>query len=419
MKKSPLLASAIINYFLMALVLMISGCDEPVSDGVETASIQDHIEWLTNNELEGRLAGLSGEARAANYISDQFLKSGLQPAGDNGTYFQQFVLEGPIPQAMEVENHISRNVIGRIEGTDESGQVIIIGAHFDSQGRGGVISMETNDERETHPGADDNASGTVGLLLLADYFSDYEPSKDIIFIAFSAEELGLLGSGYYVYQMQTPADSIVAMINLDMIGRMSDNQLSLSGTGTAELWDDIISNIGSDSLKISRTSTGSGASDHSSFYEAGIPVLHYFTGIHDDYHRPTDTAEKINYNGIRKVVNHAAELIEVLDGIDASEMNFKESTDPSGATFDAEGPTLGVLPDYSYTGSGFKIDSVRAGEPGEQAGMQSGDVIIRMNNIEITDIYDYMESLDGIQRGDEVKITVLRNGDELELDARF
>lgn len=404
---------------LFVVLLVLSACNQPAGDDEQALTIRDHVEWLSDEELGGRLAGSSGESRAANYIADQFLRYGLQPAGDDGTYLQQFVLEGPIPQAMKMENHISRNVAARVEGRGDSGQVIIVGAHYDSQGRGGMISMETADEPGVHPGADDNASGTAGLIRLADYFSENRPEKDILFIAFSGEEFGLLGSGFYVNQMDIDPDSVTAMINMDMIGRMENNQLTLFGTGTAERWDDILDNIDVDSLAITRTPSGTGASDHASFYEAGIPVLHYFTGTHENYHSVTDTPDKINYGGIKKVVEHATEVIKALDKLDASNMEFRESTDPRGSSFDFEGPTLGVLPDYSYSGSGFKIEGVRDGDPAQQAGMQSGDVIIKMSGIEIGDIYDYMESLGNFQRGNEITITVLRAGEEIELNARF
>lgn len=405
--------------FYLCMFFIITGCDEPVPAGEQTSSIQDHVEWLSHEDQAGRLAGTRGEASAANYIADQFLQSGLLPAGDGDTYFQQFVIEGPIPQAMGTENHISRNVIARIEGTAEDGELIIVGAHYDSQGSGGMISMETSEEPVIHPGADDNASGIAGMLWLAEYFSDREPSRDIIFIAFAAEEMGLLGSRYFAEHMQSDPDNVVAMINLDMIGRMDDNQLTIFGTGTAEQWDDILNNISRDTLQITRTPAGSGASDHLSFFEERIPVLHYFTGTHEDYHRPTDTADKINYNGIRKIAEHAAEVIKVLDDKSAAEMGFIESTDPRSTSFDFEGPTLGVLPDYTYSGSGFKIDGVREGDVAERAGMQSGDVIIKMGDIEIGDIHDYMESLGEFQQGDDIRITVLRDGDEIELEISF
>lgn len=403
----------------MLFVLVFTGCDRPGPADSAEITIEDHIENLTDPAYEGRLAGTAGEAAAANYIADEFLVAGLMPAGDNGTYLQQYELQGPMPQAMQIENYISRNVVGFIEGSDRSDQYIIIGAHYDSQGMGGMISMDQNEEPMIHPGADDNASGVAGLLQLANYFSDQPPQKNMMFIAFSAEELGLLGSRYFVDQMEVSADSVLAMINLDMIGRLSDNELTIFGTGTSNRWDEILSDIEIDSLSITRTPSGMGASDHTSFYEADIPVLHYFTGTHENYHRSSDTAEKINASGIQIVTDHIIEVVASLDTYEASEIAFVESTNPHSTTFDMDGPTLGVLPDYSYSGEGFRVQGVRSGEAAELGGMQDGDVIIRMGDSDISDIYDYMENLSEFDAGDQVMVTVERNGEEVVLNIQF
>src|SRR6056297_3648683 len=295
-KRAGNLYGVITALIIVVLSVSFTGCSQNAEQGnSDLSAISEHIEFLADEKLDGRMAGSAGEAAAANYIADQFLVSGLQPAGDRGTYLQQFALQGPMPQAMEVENYMSRNVVGFVEGSGRSGQYIFIGAHYDSQGTGGIISMDQNEEPAIHPGADDNASGVAGLLQLADYFADSPPQKNMMFIAFSGEELGLLGSRYFVEEMEIPSDSIAAMINLDMIGRLTDNALTIFGTGTSNRWDDILGAIEMDSLAITSAPSGSGASDHTSFYEAEIPVLHYFTGTHENYHRPTDTAEKVNY----------------------------------------------------------------------------------------------------------------------------
>jgi len=405
---------------IVALSVSVAGCSQTADqEGGDLSAISEHVEFLADDELDGRLAGTAGEAAAANYIADQFLIAGLLPAGDGGTYLQQFELQGPMPQAMQIENYISRNVVGFIEGSDRSEQYIIIGAHYDSQGMGGMISMEQNEDPMIHPGADDNASGVAGLLQLANHFSDYPPQKNMMFIAFSGEELGLLGSRYFVDQMDVAADSVLAMINLDMIGRLNENALTIFGTGTSNRWDEILSDIETDSLSITRTPSGTGASDHTSFYEAEIPVLHYFTGTHENYHRPSDTAEKINVSGIQKVTDHIIEVVSSLDTYEASDIAFMESTNPHSTTFDMDGPTLGVLPDYSYSGEGFRVQGVRSGEAADLGGMQDGDVIIGMGESDITDVYDYMENLSKFDVGDQVMVTVERNGEEVVLNIQF
>lgn len=374
---------------------------------------------MTDPVYEGRLAGTAGEAAAANYIADQFLVSGLLPAGDEGTYLQQFELEGPMPQAMEIESFISRNVVGFVQGVGKGGQYIMIGAHYDSQGTGGIISMDESDESAIHPGADDNASGVAGLLELAEHFADNPAQKNMLFIAFSGEELGLLGSRHFVDEMKISPDSVAAMINLDMIGRLTDNELTIFGTGTSSRWDEILGSVEDDSLVITRAPSGTGASDHTSFYESEIPVLHYFTGTHENYHRPTDTVDKINLQGIRHVTDHIIQVVEELDSYDATEIEFSESTNPHSATFDMDGPTLGVLPDYGYSGDGFRVQGVRAGEPADRGGIQDGDVIIQMGGTDISDIYDYMEKLSGLEEGDQLTITVRRDEEEIPLEIQF
>lgn len=401
------------------LSVTIFGCSSDVKETNDKGSINEHIRFLADEELEGRLAGSSGEAAAANYIADQYLVSGLLPAGDEGTYLQQFELEGPMPQAMEIESFISRNVVGFVEGSGRSGQYIIIGAHYDSQGTGGIISMDESDESAIHPGADDNASGVAGLLELADHFADNRPQKNMLFIAFSGEELGLLGSRHFVDEMKISPDSVAAMINLDMIGRLTDNELTIFGTGTSNRWNEILRSVEDDSLVITRAPSGTGASDHTSFYESEIPVLHYFTGTHENYHRPTDTADKINVQGIRRVTDHIIELVEELDSYDATEIEFSESTNPHSATFDMDGPTLGVLPDYGYSGDGFRVQGVRAGEPADRGGIKDGDVIIQMGGTDISDIYDYMEKLSDVEEGDQLTITVRRDDQEIPLEIQF
>lgn len=406
-------------YLVLFLVLQI-GCEGSVNEENSTSStIRDHVEWLADADRKGRLAGSIEEAAAANYIADHFQRVSLVPAGDDNTFIQQFRLEGPIPQAMEMKNHISRNVAGLLEGNEQSDQYIIIGAHYDSQGMGGMISMETDDEPVIHNGADDNASGTAGMMHLARWFSENRPEKNILFIAFSGEEMGLLGSRHFAEQMQIEPDRILAMINLDMIGRLTDQNFTIFGTETSNRWNEILDSAATDSLQITRTPSGSGASDHMPFYEAGIPVLHYFTGIHSDYHRPDDTADKINYDGMDKVLDHIKQVVQQLDQLDASEIEYSESTNPHSTTFDFEGPTLGVMPDYNYSGSGFRIEEVREDEPAHQAGFQPGDVIVKMDETEIKDIYDYMESLEKYEKEDQVVVTVRRADEIVELNVTF
>jgi hypothetical protein len=412
-----------ISTILLLIICNLAGCATENSSqldfNIQAEELQAHIHWLANPELEGRLAGSEHEAMAANYISDIFSQIGLETGGNDDTYLQKFTLEGPMAQAMNRQGYLSRNVIGIIPGNREIENYIVIGAHYDAQGEGGIISMEGSVEPEVHPGADDNASGTAGLLELAHYFKEHQPNRTLVFIAFSGEELGLLGSRYFVENSTLPEGQILAMVNLDMIGRMEDNKVSIMGTGTSEAWPELIEESNRDSLDINLVSSGRGASDHTSFYEKGIPVLHYFTGTHPDYHRPGDTADKINIDGTVKVVRHVKEVIARLDEIDQERLAFVESGQRESEEMRMEGVTLGVMPDYTYDGAGLKIESVRSGDKGDEAGIIDGDIIVEIDGDHVDDIFRYMDLLSRFEVGDTMRIIVLRDGEEVNLEVTF
>lgn len=408
------------SFFVIVVMAATTACG-PGGTSSQTGEefLREHIKWLSADERNGRLAGTVHEAGAANYISDRFREFGLEPAGDEGLYTQQFTLNGPMVEAMDMENHLARNVLGVVPGTDQPGQYIIVGAHYDGQGSGGIISMNENTEPVLHNSADDNASGTAGLLYLAEKAAGNPVGKSVLFIAFSGEEMGLLGSRHYIRNPGIEKDSVLAMINLDMIGRLSENELTVFGTGTANIWEDLLEETAHDSLSFTFTPSGTGASDHAAFYEEEIPVLHYFSGTHEDYHRPSDTADKINYKGMEWVLEHLERMIAELADTDISEIEFSETTDPRASTMHGDGVTMGVLPDYGYSGEGFRIEGVRDGNPAAMAGLQSGDVIIAMDEKEIADIYDYMESLNTFSRGDDVLVRIRRGEEVIELTVSF
>lgn len=402
---------------MLLLFLSVSACR--MSETSPDDFLKENVEWLAADERQGRLAGTIQEAETANFIADKFLQFGLIPAGDDLTYLQHFTLTGPVTQAMNMENHISRNVVGFVEGTEHPGQYIILGAHYDSQGLGGVISMNENTEPAIHNGADDNASGTAGLLYLAKKISENRPEKSVLFVAFSGEEMGLIGSRFFTDNMDISRDSVLAMINLDMIGRLNNMKLTIFGTGTAGEWDEILDAVSEDSLEITRTPSGSGASDHAAFYESGIPVLHYFTGTHEDYHRESDSAGKINYAGMLRVLNHVEQVIFELGQYRPEMIGFTETRGSGRGTIQSDGVTLGVMPDYSFSGDGFRVEGVRPGQPADEAGMTEGDIIIQMDGKPVTDIYDYMDLLGNYRAGDEVTLVVRRHNEEIELQVTF
>ncbi|MFH5884178.1 M28 family peptidase [Halalkalibaculum sp. DA3122] len=398
-----------------------------LSATIEPGDIRTHIQFLASDSLRGRATGTAGEAIAANYIADAFNQFGIAPLGEDDTYFQPFTvttdhLHNP-PQGDTSRQRerplLSRNVVGIINGSEEPDSYMIIGAHYDHLGTGGYGSLANRRRNQIHNGADDNASGTAGILELAQYFSVNSPRKSLVFVAFSGEEIGLLGSQHFVDQLPVPAEQVEAMINLDMIGRLQDNKLLIFGTGSAERWEQLIAEANTDSLQIETSADGTGASDHTSFYNKQIPVLHYFTGTHGDYHRPTDDAGQINYDGQDKVLEHVRRVIQQLDK-PGSELTFTEvpaSEQQKGISM--KGVTLGVTPDYGFDGTGMRITGVNAGGPAGRAGLRSGDVIIKLDGQPLKDIYEYMEILGGLEEGETGTVTVQRGEEELTLDIRF
>jgi len=413
---------------IIALILLIS-CSADNDKSTELSSsveitkseIMAHITYLADDALKGRQAGTAGEAKAANYIADYFSELGLIPAGDNGTYFQEFTIgSSPASPVSGSEKHISRNVVGIIKGTAQNDDYIIIGAHYDHLGYGTFGSLYNRDTTSIHNGADDNASGTAGILELAQFFNRQPTNRNLLFIAFSGEEMGLLGSRYFVEQPTISLSNTLAMINMDMIGRLTDNRLLIFGTGSAPVWERLIDKNNVDSLLITNVPDGTGASDHTPFYNNGIPVLHYFTDTHSDYHRPSDDPNTINAEGEVQVLNHVKRMISTLDTLSLSELTYTESSGTHNQNRSINGVTLGVTPDYSFKGSGMRITGVRNGGPADRAGLQKGDVITRLNGENSDDLYAYMEILKKLDEGQQTTVTVIRDGLEqtFELDLR-
>lgn len=311
---------------------------------------------------------------------------------------------------------VAANIVGMLPGSDPvlQKQAVVIGAHYDHLGRSSEGSRSPDSINGIHNGADDNASGTAGLLELAQYFSTQaeKPKRSLVFLAFAAEELGLLGSAHYVNQPLFPLDSTIAMINMDMIGRMKDSTLVVQGTGTSPSWPALLERLNSDRrLKLKSVKDGQGPSDHASFYNKNIPVLFFFTDIHEDYHRVTDDADKINADGQAQVLNFAAEA--VLEIANSDSLPLFTKTDSERRQMSAFRVSLGTMPDYAAEVEGLRLSGVREGGPGARAGLQAGDVIIKFGEIDIKNIYDYTYALGEHAPGQEVDIIVLRDGNKL------
>jgi aminopeptidase YwaD len=310
------------------------------------------------------------------------------------------------------------NVVGVLEGSDPKlkREYLVIGAHYDHLGRGGHDGSLAQNATDIHYGADDNASGTAGLLELARIFSapGNRPRHSIIFIAFSAEESGLIGSKAYVGKAPLPLDASLAMLNLDMIGRLRDGKLTVGGVGTSPEFRKLLEGANR-GLTLQLSEDGFGPSDHSSFYAKQIPVLFFFTGAHEDYHKPSDTAEKINYEGQAQVVNFVADIVRAIDRAEARPAYvLARSSQPSGRSTGFR-VYLGTVPNYAESNDGMLLDAVREESPAAKAGLKAGDKIVRLAEREIKNVYDYTYALGEMKPDQEIEVEILRGGERLKL----
>ncbi|MCM2273105.1 MAG: M28 family peptidase, partial [candidate division Zixibacteria bacterium] len=313
------------------------------------------------------------------------------------------------------------NVIGYLPA--ESDTTVVVGAHFDHLGWGGVASRHAGGERLIHYGADDNGSGTAGLIELARYFASRQDQLhySMLFGAFSGEEAGILGSAYYVKHMTVDSSKIRMMLNMDMIGRLRDQEsgLAIFGTGTATEFADYFKDLTREDLQMAFREPGTGPSDHTAFYNSGIPVLHFFTGAHEDYHKPSDTPDKIDSEGTLKVVSLVADIAMHFDSLNKP-LNFQRTKDPDeGKRRSSFSVTLGIMPDYVAQVKGVKVDGVTPDRPGERAGILKGDTIIKMGTLVIDDIYAYMNALGKYRKGDSITVVIERGADTLDLPVVF
>jgi len=296
---------------------------------------------------------------------------------------------------------------------------IVIGAHYDHLGYASPISRHKG-APAIHPGADDNASGVSAMLELAKHLKCKNFTKyNVVFIAFSAEEKGLLGSGYFVKSEAYPLDKINYMLNLDMVGRVDtvEKKLTLIGTGTSPLWKTIIDKTKSDYLNIKISEPATGGSDHASFYVKDIPVIFFFSDLHEDYHKPTDVIEKINFEGIYNTVDYVLHLIDNSKSFEKLPY-FKAATETSGSKRNSS-VTLGIIPDHSYDGIGLRVSDVSAEKPAAKAGVLKGDIIIKIDDNDIRDIYSYMNALKLYKTGAKATVELERNKEIIKLNVVF
>ncbi len=321
------------------------------------------------------------------------------------------------------------NVVGFVDNGAPT--TVVIGAHFDHLGYGeDGNSRHTTTEPAIHNGADDNASGTAALIELSKKLKGSTlKNNNYLFIAFSGEELGLYGSKYYTEHPTIDLKTVNYMINMDMVGRLNDSSkvLTIGGYGTSPAWEKVINNYDffklpyktnvQPPLVIRTDSSGTGPSDHTSFYRKDIPVLFYFTGLHTDYHKPSDDADKINYGGEQLIVKHVLGVVQQLDN--QPKLAFIKTREAQTTTSARFSVSMGIMPDYTWSGNGLRSDGVSEGKPAQKAGLKAGDIILQIGDFKITSMESYMQTLGKFKKGDKAKVVYLRGKDTLETTVEF
>lgn len=407
--------------YLIYLSLSILALGWSCSEQNPVKNLKDDVKFLSSDSLKGREVGTPGEKLAADYIAEEFKKIGLQTAGTDGYYQSFFVKTSSNPHVKpevgaenDGEGITGYNVLGKIDNPGE--KTLVIGAHFDHLGMGGMSSLDRSGP-EIHNGADDNASGTAALLQLARELKELELQKDILFFAISGEEQGLWGSNYYVKNPTIELSDLHAMINMDMVGRLDTSRgLAVNGVGTSPLWSEVLLRSNTEKIKTITSESGVGPSDHTSFYLQDIPVLHLFTGQHEDYHKPSDDWDKVNYDGLYSIVRLVKNMVVELDQQDAVVFTRTKNESTSAPRFTV---TLGVVPDYLYDGVGMRIDGVSEEKPAITAGIEKGDIVIQMGDSTITDMMSYMRALSGYEKGDSTQVMVDRDGEKKTFQVVF
>jgi hypothetical protein len=383
--------------------------------------IMETIQFLSSDELKGRGSGTEELDQAAQYIAQKFHEAGLMPIGDEeGSYFQAWEEQDSKPPMQKTR---MKNIIGVIPGrkTEWSGQSIVVGAHYDHLGLGAIGAKKENIGK-IHHGADDNASGVAVLTELARILTkNLNPDRSIVFIAFTGEETGRKGSKYYIAnQKRYPAERCIGMLNLDTVGRLGRNKLLVLGAGSAKEWIHVFRGAGYVSgVEVESVAEELDSSDQKSFQEASVPAVQLFTGPHPDYHKPTDTADKIDAEGLVKVSTVAKEVIEYLAKREQPLTATIQSDQKSGPELRQERKAgLGIIPDFAFSKNGCRISGVVQGSPAETAGLKEGDIIVRINSAVVNKLKDLSDILKTLKPGDSVSITFFREGKEIAAESR-
>ena len=414
---------------LQVALLSLALASPAAAQSTQIRDIQSDVRYLADDRLAGRKLGAPGADSAAEYLARRFQRIGLQPGP--GGWFQTFTVDPTAPAAAHAglaNGATGRNVVAVLVGRDRRlrNEIIIVGAHYDHLGTGGFGSLAPDSTGRIHNGADDNASGTAAILAIAKRLKEHRPARTVVFIAFTGEEEGLLGSAYYTKHPLYPMDRTVAMLNFDMVGRLRNDRLIVYGAATALEWPRLLDSLNAGyRFDLKASGDGYGPSDHASFYAMRRPVLHFFTDLHEDYHRPTDDADAIFGEGIARVANYAADIVRVI-GDRPTPLSFVDlppPQPPAGASSTAVTPGygayLGSIPDMSENPGGVRITGVRAGSPAEAAGLKGGDIIVRMGDADVLDLQGMTDVLRSHAPGDTVELVYIRDGQRVTTKVTF
>jgi Peptidase family M28/PDZ domain len=403
MKKSGLLL--VISFFIVELS----------AQWHEWQQIHVDVVYLASDDLEGRETGSQGEKLAADYISRRMQRVGLRPAGDQGSWFQSFQFSSN-PHENKTADKTGTNVLGFLDR--KAKKTVILGAHYDHLGYGHSGGSLAPNDHSIHNGADDNASGIASLLWLAENLAgDKKLKVNVLFIAFSGEELGLYGSKAVAAKAGFEPKEIMAMINMDMVGRLNaEKSIAIGGVGTSKEWKEMLERCKPAGFNFNMTESGIGPSDHTSFYLKDIPVLFFFTGQHTDYHKPSDDSRLVNHVGILEISRIIRQLVHEISKDGALEFQKTKDENKQSVSFKV---TLGVMPDYVYSGEGMRIDAVLDDRPAKKAGLQAGDIIVELAGMPIKDVYAYMEALAKCSKGQKAKVKVMRKEQPIEFEVEF
>ena len=369
-----------------------------------TSAIDDKLKFDSKDrteKLDVPVLYVSKEA-AKKYFSDQTATLDIKMKVDVGE-----------------KKRTGRNIIGYLD--NGAARTVVLGAHYDHLGYGeDGNSMLRTGEKAIHNGADDNASGTAALIELARILkSTKQKNNNYLFIAFSAEELGLNGSKFFTEHPTIDFTKVNFMINMDMVGRLNDSSqvVTIGGYGTSPQWSSLIDpNNKKNPFSIRIDSSGTGPSDHTSFYRKDIPVLFFFTGLHTDYHKPTDDFDKINYIGETKIINYIGGIVQATD----QKLAFTKTRETqTTSSLRSGGVTMGIMPDYTFAGTGIRCDGVTDGRPAQKAGLKAGDIIIKVGEYNISSMDSYMQMLGKFQKGEKAKVKFKRGNEEMETEVQF